>query len=317
MAQTASKRLSQLAKDLNVRMSIITTFLADQDIHIENKPTTILNSDLVRLIESELTDNTRSNKNISSQEEAENYHVLSNTINHDYATTIETIKSIRHRKGNPSSVFKFFGTEKYHIESLEESYIFFSSPEAFNDPFDCSLDTIEFSKNKSNYRKQRESIFRTRYETLGVCCFSRRNDSILMWAHYANSHRGFCLEYHVQANGTALAPLDINYTSKFSVVNFEKHPEKSIFNMIFTKSKDWSYEEELRLFTGGFTDLQSRKHKIPIQALKAVYLGSKCSDILKDRIIDILVSRYKSKIPLYKATSNPNSFGLSFNKLSY
>ncbi|MCH7721220.1 MAG: DUF2971 domain-containing protein, partial [Planctomycetes bacterium] len=29
----------------------------------------------------------------------------------------------------------------------------------------------------------------------GVCCFAENNDDVLMWAHYAHGHRGFCLEF--------------------------------------------------------------------------------------------------------------------------
>ena len=29
----------------------------------------------------------------------------------------------------------------------------------------------------------------------GVCCFSEKKDDILMWSHYADGHKGFCLEF--------------------------------------------------------------------------------------------------------------------------
>jgi len=32
-------------------------------------------------------------------------------------------------------------------------------------------------------------------ESTVISCFSELNDSIVMWSHYANHHKGFCLEY--------------------------------------------------------------------------------------------------------------------------
>jgi Protein of unknown function (DUF2971) len=34
-----------------------------------------------------------------------------------------------------------------------------------------------------------------------VCSFSEVNDSLLMWSHYANHHRGFCVEYSLESLG--------------------------------------------------------------------------------------------------------------------
>lgn len=30
-----------------------------------------------------------------------------------------------------------------------------------------------------------------------TACFSENRHSLLMWSHYANSHKGFCIEYHL------------------------------------------------------------------------------------------------------------------------
>ena len=31
-----------------------------------------------------------------------------------------------------------------------------------------------------------------------IACFSEQNSSTLMWGHYADCHKGFCLEYQLQ-----------------------------------------------------------------------------------------------------------------------
>lgn len=35
-------------------------------------------------------------------------------------------------------------------------------------------------------------------KSFGVVSFSKRNDSILMWSHYADSHKGFCIGFHTK-----------------------------------------------------------------------------------------------------------------------
>ena len=29
----------------------------------------------------------------------------------------------------------------------------------------------------------------------GVCCLSEKHDDVLMWSHYSNGHKGFCLKF--------------------------------------------------------------------------------------------------------------------------
>ncbi len=33
-------------------------------------------------------------------------------------------------------------------------------------------------------------------DTIGILCFTEKNDNLLMWSHYANSHKGFVLEFY-------------------------------------------------------------------------------------------------------------------------
>jgi hypothetical protein len=37
-------------------------------------------------------------------------------------------------------------------------------------------------------------VRKSRFER-GVACFSAAADNLLLWAHYADGHRGFCLEF--------------------------------------------------------------------------------------------------------------------------
>jgi hypothetical protein len=49
-------------------------------------------------------------------------------------TTSGTISRVRNKLGIPQTVFKYFGTENYHFESLTKANLFYSNYKNFNDP---------------------------------------------------------------------------------------------------------------------------------------------------------------------------------------
>lgn len=83
----------------------------------------------------------------------------------------------------------------------------------------------------------------------GVCCFFKDKPSTpLMWAHYADSHKGFCVEYEVNQDIQNL--FEVNYTTKPESPSIEELllcPRHAIRKLITRKSYEWSYEKEYRL----------------------------------------------------------------------
>jgi hypothetical protein len=55
-------------------------------------------------------------------------------------------------------------------------------------------------------------------ETLKVCSFSSVKDSIIMWGHYSENHKGFCLEYDI----SQLPPSELSRRLLFPVIYSEK-----------------------------------------------------------------------------------------------
>lgn len=130
-----------------------------------------------------------------------------------------------------------------------------------------------------------------------LCSFSERVDSTLMWAHYANYHKGFCVEYDIKR----LPPSD--YVSRFMypviysdrLVDLTAHALRGIedpeFNNLFPnqiglrKASDWEYEKEWRLlFSNGILD---KPQAYPMPKPELVYLGSHISGEHEKEIIDI------------------------------
>ena len=91
---------------------------------------------------------------------------------------------------------------------------------------------------------------------MGILCLSEECDSVLMWSHYAQDHKGVCFEF-IRTEENLLGDDDI-----CSPVNYFRHyPHIDIGQMVLntdgrtialmmkTKSADWSYEKEWRLIT--------------------------------------------------------------------
>jgi hypothetical protein len=161
-------------------------------------------------------------------------------------------------------------------------------------------------------------------QTLRVCCFSERNDNLLMWAHYADNHRGICLEYDI--------PDDVHEKTFMQIIYGESQPilkkvevfpagdpnagklslKKEDVAVFLTKSADWAYEREWR--TLRITDKLFEKgelHTIPGK-LSAVYFGLRTDEAAK-KIICRLASP-ESGIEFWQASLRAGHFSLEFNQ---
>lgn len=142
----------------------------------------------------------------------------------------------------------------------------------------------------------------------------------LMWAHYADYHRGICIKYQfnkemtnmITNNDTVVSYFkDIKYSNK----NMEEYSKKdtiSTDDAFFLKGKDWEYENELRYL---YFDIESTgKHKqidIP-NCIEAIYFGIKCSQSDKDTIMKILKDK---KLITYDLNGNKTEKDIKFYQM--
>lgn len=133
------------------------------------------------------------------------------------------------------------------------------------------------------------------YATMGCLC--ERNDSILMWSHYTNSHQGFLLEYdtlgllETSANSDALllpvdyAPFRYNATElvlsnilRLIGLNMLKWNRFEVLMSMIRKSDEWAYENEWRVIR--LPQKQDDIHndvEFFIYKPKAIYYGANMS----------------------------------------
>lgn len=200
----------------------------------------------------------------------------------------------------------------YHYTTFEKfvSYILPTMQLRFNPFSDCN-DPFEFYKLIHIYLRpdlkfstieKLSNEFDAQIKKYSLLCFSQ-DDEVnnkfgwklpTMWAHYADQHKGVCLEFDFEE--TILKefgePDKIEYTQVLpTVIPFDECPsgdedewvkaiiEKYIGDLksisFFKKLSDWSIENEYRIIK---KRENSKDYYLPIHdSLKAVYLGSKAS----------------------------------------
>ncbi len=175
-------------------------------------------------------------------------------------------------------------SNEYEIDSIIQEQIWLSAPTEFNDPYD-SMINIDVEQMLNKYLKENKEIL-SKYNYLAgkdkrkarrylekekvkvqkdidkdlekfrkssrIACFSETYDSLLMWSHYADYHRGICLEYSFEDIKKLGSFYPIIYTDKFeNLVNYVDIKGGKIDNgairLFLNKSKEWSYEKEWRI----------------------------------------------------------------------
>ena len=117
---------------------------------------------------------------------------------------------------------------------------------------------IEYLKTESRL-KFRELDYLGTY----VCCFSKENNSTLMWAHYADSNKGFCIEYDFNKlpipKGNLLrksifpvaytsTPIDVRDLLAETGSQIYQYPlDAAILCTALNKASMWQYEQEWRV----------------------------------------------------------------------
>lgn len=140
----------------------------------------------------------------------------------------------------------------------------------------------------------------------------KRFDNNLMWSHYGDYHKGFCVRYNVKklkdCDVELRAIRAVNYSNSrvdpmdfFIDPRFEKFPFAAVDEAIFRKSKAYELENEYRFV---LDQLQKspceegnnfKNNSIPIghpeSAVDRVYFGCKANDVDKMQLQSLLDNR--------------------------
>lgn len=291
-------RINKVLRELNISLDRAITILKTGNFEIECSPNAKINEPEYEYLKYRLSNplpDVKENITINDQ--------------------IKLTKN-RDKLGSATSVFKYFGVQDYNIEGFKKSYLYYSNYSNFNDPFDCNIELITFDKARKRTRhKRKEELLKENFKNLGVCCFSRNVNSILMWAHYASNHKGFCLEFHSNRSLDGINPLDVIYVNNFIKAAYYKNPKDALFHLIYTKAKDWEYEKELRSIQINLLNDEARKIAYKKEELKSIYLGVNIDSNMKQHLLEIVDKVYNKKIAVYQGVLSKLNFEINWERI--
>lgn len=252
----------------------------------------------------------------------------------------------------PTRLYKYEPFSVRALQNLKDQIIYFGSPRNFNDPYDCALTPRFKNPSASELEKIRQynlskpalneklrkkfkdaSIEELRriflktgnrvlnekindfLKNQGVSCFSERVDSLLMWSHYADSCKGFCLEFDTSAE----------LFGKFRKVQYaQEMPEFDIVPMLCdddfdpitklycTKAIDWAYEHEWR----GIHYEAGTPFGYESTTLTGIFLGPDMPETATE-IVALIIAGQNEHAQLWKGTRSTTTFSVEFTAIKY
>jgi hypothetical protein len=213
--------------------------------------------------------------------------------------------------------YSFRSFSEYSLKDIEDETISVAHPREFNDPLDTILvywlnETIKNTKDDWNLRFR--LMMKKVAEHIKIRCLiaGRKDDgsdmsveelNVLMWSHYADSHKGFCVRYEFEGGlfDTTIHPKKdkllfvdkIRYSETIDIGD-----EPSIRMALLEKSNFWKYEKEMRLVSFDCSGDDEDFPTIMCKGMaKAIYLGAKCTDANR-RLMEKAIG--DKNIPLYQ-----------------
>lgn len=165
------------------------------------------------------------------------------------------------------------------------------------------------------WKEQHERAKEDLHKTIGLLSLTTAPDNLLMWAHYANCHKGFCVGMDsnilYEVVGGSIGP--VTYVDEFPIMPLfpeENGNVKMMIKMLNSKSPHWHYEDEYRLTK---SEAANRVFVLPPEAITEIIIG--CNMPLADRvgIIEAVDARLPH-IKIFEAKTSLKSFKLDIHE---
>ncbi len=231
----------------------------------------------------------------------------------------------------PEHLYRYGSLDSNHEDRTEHLFLkgelYIPHPSKFNDPFDVRVNFLNHGtlsekekfiekihtyqdisitpnyisrranslfkgKSENEITKTIQELMQEVVEDTGILSLSENSRSLLMWAHYSDGHRGFCMEFDPvtifpegQYENPPL-PVRVEYKLDYLNVNiFTGLPEQLYSFLFLTKSRDWEYEREWRVIVDPVANLHNKWNKFNPDALTRVILGCVIEPAVEEKIL--------------------------------
>lgn len=246
----------------------------------------------------------------------------------------------------PASLYKYYSDSSRSLENIKNNKMWYSAPSEFNDVFDCDImvdaknieeSILEMCPSMRGIRvgspmwksfkadirkgiKTTQDMFTQMRSEMGIACLSELDDSLLMWAHYANNHCGMCVEYELLEINRQLSftPVPIIYSQErvcfnsFNTSTVERDATKLFVESLTTKSPEWGYEKEWRIIRddsacGDRWDTEGKGALLDMIRPSSIILGCMAKPEFEKSVYSYCEER---KINLFKMQKDSKTFRL-------
>ena len=131
---------------------------------------------------------------------------------------------------------------EYAISNIKNRRLKIARIDELNDPFEFR----NFIYPNDEDGRKKHGWVREWGSQYGILCFSKSYANPTMWGHYAEKAKGLALGFDLASPFAK----EVKYKNQFLELSTDGEKDKRFFaeELISTKSRDWEYEGELRIF---------------------------------------------------------------------
>lgn len=242
-------------------------------------------------------------------------------------------------------LYKYVTADRADI--LSRGMMRFTQPKEFNDPFELS-DTVNALVGRDtnpveaalNASKIGKSILDTMGQVIGsglqgyfsdqwgVLTLTEEPDNLLMWAHYADDHQGFVIEFDGGHPFFDRRQTDEERFRRLHKVTYSEVrrssplKEYNAMDALLRKSVEWEYEHEWRMIVPLDESDEKIEAPVPIhlfsvppECITGLILGCRTSEVDRSRLLEVVVdgSRY-AHIDVRQAALHESAFRLTLTE---
>lgn len=238
-------------------------------------------------------------------------------------------------------LYRYMPANYYSIRNIETQTIHLSNNGVMNDAFE-GLPQFDRELSYSEIRQLDDLAKMT--------CFTEDKDNERMWSHYADSHKGVCVEYDIKRLKDDpyclvkhLYPIVYSGDRKIwsdyeSLIDSHASLKKAIrcktgYKMTYklddllpifvSKSPAWEYEKEWRIvFTlkqmFDANDPKLYDGNLKFECISAVYLGFRIEPMIREHLLEICkkIEDASGPVKVFQARLDNENYDIHFDKIS-